>query len=55
MSRRIPAAGVVAAVESGRLVPSNYWRVTEVVNGIEGRGAPDAATVREAFRDTYRT
>ncbi|WP_028477333.1 helix-turn-helix domain-containing protein [Nocardia sp. CNY236] len=42
------------AVESGRLVPSNYWRVSEVVTGIAGRGAPDAAVVRAAFRDTYR-
>jgi hypothetical protein len=43
----------LAAVTSGRLVPSSYWRVAEVVSGIEGLGAPDAATVREAFRDTY--
>ncbi|GAB2534568.1 helix-turn-helix domain-containing protein [Nocardia heshunensis] len=41
------------AVESGRLVPSNYWRVAEVVLGIEDQRAPDAAVVREAFRDTY--
>lgn len=41
------------AVESGRLVPSNFWRVAEVVSGIERRDALDAATVREAFRDTY--
>jgi hypothetical protein len=48
------AAGVaLAAVTSGRLVPSNYWRVSEVVSGIEGRSASDAAEVREAFRDTY--
>ncbi|MGW4770434.1 hypothetical protein ACWEO2_20600 [Nocardia sp. NPDC004278] len=38
---------------SGRLVPSNFWRVAEVVSGIEGRDASDAATVRDAFRDTY--
>lgn len=43
----------LTAVTSGRLVPSNYWRVAEVVSGIEGRDAPDAATVREVFRDTY--
>lgn len=48
------AAGVaLTAVTSGRLVPSNYWRVIDVVSGIEGRGAPNAAVVREAFRDTY--
>ncbi|MGV9837077.1 helix-turn-helix domain-containing protein [Nocardia niigatensis] len=44
----------LAAVESGRLVPSNYWRVAEVVAGIDARDASDAATVREAFHDTYR-
>ncbi|NNH75906.1 helix-turn-helix domain-containing protein [Nocardia uniformis] len=44
----------LVAVTSRRLVPSNYWRVSEVVTGIEGRGASDAAVVREAFRDTYR-
>ncbi|MET9490147.1 helix-turn-helix transcriptional regulator [Nocardia sp. NPDC006630] len=43
----------LTAVESGRLVPSNYWRVAEVVSGIEGRGVADAAIVREAFRDIY--
>lgn len=40
------ADGTLTAVASGRLVPSNYWRVAEVVFGIEGRHAPDAATVR---------
>lgn len=43
----------LTAVESGRLVPSHYWRVAEVVAGIKDRGAPDAAVVREAFRDLY--
>ncbi|WP_328402352.1 helix-turn-helix domain-containing protein [Nocardia sp. NBC_00403] len=43
----------LAVVTSGNLVPSHYWRVAEVVSRIEGRGAPDAAVVREAFRDTY--
>lgn len=43
----------LTAVTSGRLVPSNFWRVSEVVTGIEGRAGADAATVREAFRDIY--
>ncbi|QIS20925.1 helix-turn-helix domain-containing protein [Nocardia terpenica] len=47
------AHAALTAVASGRLVPSNFWRVSEVVTGIEGRDAADAATVREAFRDTY--
>lgn len=44
----------LAAVESGRLVPSHYWRVAEVVSGIEDRCAPEAVTVREAFHDIYQ-
>ncbi|MEU6562861.1 helix-turn-helix domain-containing protein [Nocardia nova] len=48
------AAVALSVVTSGTLVPSHYWRVTEVVAGIEDRSAPDAAAVREAFRDTYR-
>ncbi|KZM74446.1 helix-turn-helix domain-containing protein [Nocardia terpenica] len=47
------AHAALAAVTSGRLVPSNFWRVSEIITGIEGRDAADAATVREAFRDTY--
>ncbi|NKY52380.1 helix-turn-helix domain-containing protein [Nocardia vermiculata] len=47
------ASTAVTAVLSGRLVPSNYWRVSEVVSGIESQAPSDAATVREAFRDTY--
>ncbi|MFE9582886.1 hypothetical protein ACFYO1_41395 [Nocardia sp. NPDC006044] len=44
----------LTVVTSGNLVPSHYSRVSEVVSGIEDRDAPDAAVVREAFRDTYR-
>jgi transcriptional regulator with XRE-family HTH domain len=47
------ASVALTAVESGRLVPSHYWRVAEVVEGIEDHGAPDGAVVREAFRDLY--
>ncbi|MGY2026421.1 helix-turn-helix domain-containing protein [Nocardia gipuzkoensis] len=47
------ASVALKAVESGRLVPSHYWRVAEVVAGIEDQGAPDGAVVREAFRDLY--
>lgn len=41
------------AVQSGLLVPTNFWRVTEVVDGIEEQGAPQAAEVRSAFQDIY--
>lgn len=44
----------LAAVESRRLVPSNYWRVSEVVAGIADRGAPDAVVVADAFQEIYR-
>lgn len=47
------AEAAMAAVTSGCLVPSNYWRVSEVVSGIEARDGGDAARVREAFRDLY--
>ncbi|WP_433714618.1 helix-turn-helix domain-containing protein [Nocardia sp. CA-084685] len=43
----------LTVVTSGNLVPSHYWRVSEVISGIEHQDVADAATVREAFRDTY--
>ncbi|MFF0774873.1 hypothetical protein ACFYUK_38730 [Nonomuraea wenchangensis] len=36
---------------SGLLVPSNYWRAAEVVSGLETRRAPEAAELREAYRE----
>ncbi|GLW35223.1 helix-turn-helix domain-containing protein [Actinoplanes regularis] len=35
------------AVRSGRIVPSNWWRVTEVVSGVEETGAPECRGLRE--------
>ncbi len=63
LARALVAAGkpdeaadvTLSVVNSGNLVPSHYWRVTEVVAGIEELGVPDAALVREAFQDTYPT
>ncbi|MBL1075827.1 helix-turn-helix domain-containing protein [Nocardia sp. 2] len=43
----------LGAVTSGRLVPSNIWRLSEVVDRIGQRDQADAATVRVAIRDTY--
>ena len=40
------------AVESGRVVPSNRWRVLEVVRAVEARGLPEAKDLREAYRDS---
>ncbi|TDD59947.1 XRE family transcriptional regulator [Actinomadura darangshiensis] len=39
------------AVESGRLVPSNYWRVSQVITAVEARGVPEAAELQEAYRE----
>lgn len=37
------------AISSGRVVPSNHWRVAEVVRAVEGRRLPEAAVLREAY------
>ncbi|MBO2449081.1 helix-turn-helix domain-containing protein [Actinomadura barringtoniae] len=42
------------AVTSGRLVPSNYWRATEVINAVEALNVPEAAGLREAYRELCR-
>lgn len=44
----------LGVVTSGRLVPSHHWRVSEIVSGIAQRDGHGAATVREAFHDTYQ-
>lgn len=41
----------VRALESGRVVPSNRWRVLEVVGTAEARGLPEATTLREAYEE----
>ncbi|MFK4036856.1 helix-turn-helix transcriptional regulator [Nonomuraea wenchangensis] len=41
----------LAAMTSGLLVPSNYWRAAEVVRGLETRRTPKAAELREAYRE----
>jgi hypothetical protein len=44
----------LAAVTSGLLVPSNYWRAAEVISAVESRGVPQAAELREAYRELCR-
>jgi hypothetical protein len=45
------AAGTaLAAVTSGRLVPSNYWRAAEIISAVAERGVPEAAELAEAYR-----
>jgi transcriptional regulator with XRE-family HTH domain len=41
------AAEARAAIRSGRIVPSNWWRVDEVVQGVTAAGAPEAGDLRE--------
>lgn len=45
-------AGAVAvtAIASGRVVPSNWWRATEVLTGVERTGVPEADDLREVYR-----
>ncbi len=40
-----------AAVLSGRIAPSNYWRVAEVVSGARSRGLPAADELLTAYQE----
>jgi tetratricopeptide (TPR) repeat protein len=45
------AAGItLQSIESGRLVPSNYWRAREVIQALEDRALPEAEGLKDAFR-----
>lgn len=46
------AAIALDAVTSGLLVPSSYWRATEVVSAVGG--APGFGQLREAYRELCR-
>ncbi|WP_326826616.1 hypothetical protein [Streptosporangium sp. NBC_01756] len=41
----------LTTMTSGVLVPSNYWRAREVIGAIETRRMPEAAELREAYRE----
>jgi transcriptional regulator with XRE-family HTH domain len=47
------SAAATAAIASGRVVPSNWWRATEVFAAVERVGPPEAADLREAY-ETFR-
>jgi transcriptional regulator with XRE-family HTH domain len=50
--RHDEAAGTaLEAINSGRIVPSNYWRAREVINAVAERGLPEAADLAEAYRE----
>jgi hypothetical protein len=40
----------MTAITSGMLVPSNYWRAA-VIAAVEARRIPEAAELREAYRE----
>ncbi len=44
------AAQTKGAVLSGRVVPSNHWRVLEVLAAVEAKQLPEAKELREAFQ-----
>jgi hypothetical protein len=43
------AACALAAIQSGKIVPSNHWRALEVVRAVEARELPESADLREAY------
>jgi len=45
------AAAATEAITSGRVVPSNWWRVREVVAGVADAGAPEAASLRDVAEE----
>jgi hypothetical protein len=45
------ASGVALPVTSGRLVPSNYWRAREVVEGVAHAGPAEAVELAEAYSE----
>ncbi len=42
------------AILSGRVVPSNHWRVLEIVKAVEARDVPEATDLREAYQRLRR-
>jgi transcriptional regulator with XRE-family HTH domain len=48
------AAGTaLQAVTSGYVVPSNYWRVREVISAVTARGVPEGHELAEAYRSEF--
>jgi transcriptional regulator with XRE-family HTH domain len=47
------SAVATAAITSGRVVPSNWWRATEVLAGVEHTAPREATDLRDAY-ETFR-
>jgi hypothetical protein len=45
------AESTITAVSSGRVVPSNQWRVGEIVRAAETLGTRESQRLREAYED----
>lgn len=45
------ASHTLQAITSGRVVPSNQWRVAEVVQAVEAKDLPEAVDLREAYEE----
>lgn len=45
------AHAATAAIGSGRVVPSNWWRASEVLRGVEAAGISEAADLRELYEE----
>jgi hypothetical protein len=45
------SAAAITAIQSGQLVPSNWWRATEVLAGVEHTGIREAGDLREAYEE----
>jgi transcriptional regulator with XRE-family HTH domain len=43
------AAEGIAALASGRIVASNWWRATELLTGVDDAGVTEAADLRDAY------
>jgi transcriptional regulator with XRE-family HTH domain len=43
------AAVAISAISSGRIVPSNWWRASEVLMGVEQAAIGEAADLREVY------
>lgn len=48
------AASALAAIQSGKVVPSNHWRAAEVVRAVEARELSESADLRQAYEAMRR-
>jgi transcriptional regulator with XRE-family HTH domain len=49
------SSSALAAIESGRIVPSNHWRAAELIRAVESAGVREVSDLREAYAELRRT